>query len=101
VYVCAAGAVFAPLGAAAAKLHGGPPLILVNFTQGEAGDDSSSPAAAAAGGRKGQQVTYYLGVAHYWLPAGANKDGRSYHHFLIKVESEPPFRVLQVNILSY
>jgi hypothetical protein len=42
------------------------------------------------------QVPYFLGVAHYWLPAGANKEGRSYHHFLIKVEAQPPFKVTQV-----
>jgi hypothetical protein len=41
-----------------------------------------------------------LGVAHYWLSSGTNKDGRSYHHFLIKVEAQPPFRVLQVGHLS-
>jgi hypothetical protein len=29
----------------------------------------------------------------------SNKDGRSYHHFLIKVEAEPPFRVLQVGLV--
>uniref|UniRef100_A0A383V4I4 Uncharacterized protein n=1 Tax=Tetradesmus obliquus TaxID=3088 RepID=A0A383V4I4_TETOB len=81
-------AVFAPLGAAAAKLHGGPPLVLVNFTQ-------RSDSSAAATSR--QAEPYYLGVAHYWLPTGANKEGRLYRHFLIKVEAQPPFQITQLS----
>lgn len=46
VCCCAAGAVFSPLGAAAAKLHGGPPLVFVNFTALK--DDLEDPALAAA-----------------------------------------------------
>ncbi|WIA44576.1 hypothetical protein OEZ86_007300 [Tetradesmus obliquus] len=80
-------AVFAPLGAAAAKLHGGPPLVLLNFTQGS--DSAAAPAR--------QAEPYYLGVAHYWLPTGANKEGRLYRHFLIKVEAQPPFQITQLS----
>lgn len=41
-----AGAVFSPLGAAAAKLHGGPPLVFVNFTALK-GDLADQAVAAA------------------------------------------------------
>lgn len=39
---------------------------------------------------------YYLGVAHYWQQVKGSKDGRSYKHLFIKMEAEPPFKVLQV-----
>lgn len=41
---------------------------------------------------------YYLGVLHFWRPTN-HKDGRSYHHYLYKMEAEPPFRALQVRLV--
>jgi len=42
------------------------------------------------------QQQYYLGVLHFWRPTN-KKDGRSYHHYLYKMQPEPPFRALQVS----
>lgn len=48
----------------------------------------------------GATASYYLGVAHYWEPAGgdSSSSGRVYKHYLIKVEAQPPFKVLKVRL---
>ena len=83
-------------------MHGGPPLIyidpsLTGHSSNLAGKTAAGAAAAAGG--------YYLGVAHFWEPSadsasGSNKDGRVYWHYFIKVEPQPPFKVLQVRIAT-
>jgi hypothetical protein len=42
---------------------------------------------------------YFLGVVHFWVPTGSG-DGRSYHHYLYKMEASPPFRPLEVGLLG-
>jgi len=60
------------------------PAVLAASTAGRAGDAGSQG--------------YYLGVAHFHEPSEGSrgKDGKTYRHFLIKVEAQPPFKVLQV-----
>jgi hypothetical protein len=55
---------------------------------------NSSDSTSRSGGGGGSARSFYLGVAHYWEPSG--KDGRAYKHFLIKVDAQPPFKVMQV-----
>lgn len=61
--------------------------------------DPAVPAASTAG-RAGDVGTqgYYLGVAHFFETSkdSRGKDSRTYRHFLIKVEAQPPFKILQV-----
>lgn len=61
------GAVFAPLGPAAAKLHGGPPLVLVNFTVLRS--DLADPMVAAA-------TALQVRLAARWGVVGGCHQGR-------------------------
>eukprot|EP00878_Enallax_costatus_P006535 GHUV01006852.1.p1 GENE.GHUV01006852.1~~GHUV01006852.1.p1 ORF type:complete len:812 (+),score=281.02 GHUV01006852.1:993-3428(+) len=85
------GATFSGLGTATSRLHGGPPLIYIDYPKYLTTIQDPGIQAATI-----NQQPYYLGVAHYWLPVGKG-DGRTYHHYLIRVEGRPPFRVLQVS----
>lgn len=85
-----AGPAFAGLGQHAARLHGGPPLVYVDYHKYLTSLNSPWIQAATV-----HQGPHYLGVGHYWLPVGGG-DGRTYHHYLIKMEAAPPFRILQV-----
>lgn len=38
---------------------------------------------------------YLLGIAHFWVRV-PGLSAPVYHHFLVKIEAQPPFRVLQV-----
>jgi hypothetical protein len=107
----AAGGVFtSTLGLEAiARLHGGPPLVLLNTTSAPPGatqrhlqqqqqqqQGAGAGQGASAGGGSG--YPYYLGVGHYWVPrpVAGGPPGRRYIHFLYKAAAKPPFQVTQV-----
>lgn len=91
---CLAAGVFAHLGLeASSKMHGGPPMVLLD-------PQTLAGAAATAGDTfSSSSEAFYLGVVHYWEPAEGsdNKDGRVYHHYLIMTEARPPFSIIKVN----